>query len=159
VIQTSYTGGDLHFSPAMTLSEGGRDLSLPPRTSSDDYGCETGNCSDLLELSESVRRIVLHDEIPAAERFQIDRADVTGLTNALLGADGYFPPAVIRVLGTGARVYSKPGEAADLDCLDVAMIEARPGQRFLLAVSVPEDQGGCEALVMLATGVLRFLVA
>lgn len=156
VIQRSYAGGDLYDTPAMTLSEGGRTVTVPARTGSVDTSCAQGNCSDLFEMSESIRRVVLNDEIPQAERFHIAPADVSGISGSLLAADGWFAPAVIRVLGSGARIYSKPGYVPDRDCMDVTLIDAK-GQRLLLAATVPEASGGCAALVSLAAGVLRLL--
>jgi hypothetical protein len=156
VIQRSYAGGDLSTSPAVTLAEGGRAVTVPARGGTVDDRCDQGNCSNLYEMSESVRRIVLNDEIPEPERFRIARPDVLGIANALRGADGYFSAPVAQVLGPGARVYSKPGYVPDRDCLDVTLIELK-GQRLLLAATVPEGGGGCDALVALATGVLRLL--
>ena len=158
VIQRSYTvGGNLRSTPAITLTEGSRKAVIPARNGKVDTDCRQGQCSDLLEMSESVRRVVLHNEIPEAERFRLAPADVTGLTAALLGAEGWFEPAVARVLGTGARIYGKPGQVSSRDCLDVTLIEGRSGQRLLLSATVPERQGGCPALVTLATAVLQFL--
>jgi len=156
VIQRSYAGGNLMTTPAMTLAEGVRRVTVPARAGTVDKVCAQGNCSDLFEMSESVRRVVLNDEIPEADRFRISRSDVVGVSNALLGADGYFSPAVTRVLGAGARVYSKPGFVPNLDCLDITYVEAK-GVRLLLSASVPMEQGGCDTLVSLATGVLRLL--
>ena len=158
VIQRSYTvGGNLRRTPAITLTEGTRKMVIPARDGKVDNDCAQGQCSDLLEMSESVRRVVLHNEIPEAERFRLAPADVTGVTSALLGAEGWFEPAVARVLGTGARIYGKPGQVPSRDCLDVTLIEGRNGQRLLLSATVPERQGGCPALVTLATAVLQFL--
>jgi len=159
VIQRSYTVGGTLDSPAITLTEGGRRVVLPARSASAVPECPAGNCSDLFDMSESVRRVVLNDEIPAAERFQISRADVAGLTDALRGADGFLNPAVAKVLGPGATIYSKPGEVSGRDCLDVTLIVSPTGRRFLLSASVPEEQGGCDTLVTLATGVLRLLTS
>lgn len=157
VIQRSYTGGGLLASPAMTLTEGGRSSALPARSSSVVTDCPAGNCSNLFELSESVRRVVLNDEIPAAERFRIARADVAGVTAAMRGAEGWFAPAVAEVLGPGATIYSKPGEVPGRDCLDVAFIKTRTGQRFLLSASVSDEGGDCGTLTGLAAAVLRIL--
>jgi hypothetical protein len=158
VIQRSYGGIDVMTSPAITLTEGGRKTTLPARSGHVDTDCPQGNCSNLFEMSESVRRVVLNDEIPASERFRIDRTDVAGLSADLLAAEGWFGPAVTRVLGAGARIYSKPGYVTDLDCMDVTLIEAK-GKRLLLAATVPDAQGGCAALVNLAAGVLRLLTS
>ena len=158
VIQRSYTvGGNLRSTPPVTLSEGARKATVPARNGRVDTDCAQGQCSDLFEMSESVRRVVLHNEIPERERFKLAPADVTGLTSALLAAEGWFEPAVARVLGNGARIYGKPGQVPGLDCLDVTLIELRDGRRLLLAATVPERQGGCPALVTLATNVLKFL--
>jgi hypothetical protein len=156
VIQRSYAGSSVMTSPAMTLTEGTRKTTVPARTGHVDTDCPQGNCSNLFEMSESVRRVVLNDEIPQAERFAIAPADVAGLSGALLAADGWFEPAVIRVLGADARIYSKPGYVSNLDCMDVTLIDAK-GRRLLLAATVPDAQGGCAALVTLAAGVLRLL--
>jgi hypothetical protein len=156
VIQRSYAGGDPYHTPAMTLVEGGRKVTVPARTSSVDTSCAQGNCSDLFEMSESVRRVVLNDEIPPADRFHVTPADVTGLSGALLAAQGWIAPAVTLVLGAGTRIYSKPGYVPNLDCMDVTFLDAK-GQRLLLSATVPERSGGCAALVNLAAGVLRLL--
>ena len=156
VIQRSYAGNDVLNTPAITLSEAGRKVTLPARANHVVPECAQGQCSNLFEMSESVRRVVLNDEIPEGERFHIARADVAGISSALLGAEGWIAPAVTRVLGPSARIYSKPGYVSGLDCMDVTLIEAK-GQRFLLSATVPDSQGGCGALVTLAAGVLRAL--
>jgi len=159
VIQHSYTVGGMLDSPAMTLTEGGRRVTLPARAATPVPECPAGNCSDLFEMSESVRRVVMNDAIPTADRFRIDPADVAGLTDALLGAEGWFEPAVAQVLGPGAKIFGKPGEVSGRDCLDVTLIETRTGRRYLLSGTVPEDKGGCDALVRIGAGVLRILTA
>ncbi len=159
VIQHSYTVGGMLDSPAIAISQGGRTATLPARAATPVPECPAGNCSDLIDMSESVRRVVMNDEIPTADRFRIDRADVSGLSDALRGASGFLEPAAVQVLGAGAAVYSKPGEVLGRDCLDVTLIQTPTGRRYLLSGSVPEDQGGCDALVKLGAGVLRLLTA
>lgn len=156
-ISRSYGGLAFDESPAMILEEGGRRTYVPVRKAEREPECTTGNCSNLFEMAESVRRIVLHDQIPPEQRFDLDPADVKALAGALLKAEGFFPVAVSRALGSGAKIWSKPGDAADLDCLDVAFIESRTGRRFLVAASVPHSSGGCEALSRLGRGVLDLL--
>ena len=157
VIQRSYTvGGNLRTSPAITLSEGGRTVTIPARTGRVDTDCAAGNCSNLFEMSESIRRVVFHNELRPSERFQISEVDAAALTSALLGAEGWFEPAVAKVLGSTARIYGKPGQVPGRDCMDVTLIEWR-NERLLLSATVPERQGGCPALVTLATHVLQVL--
>lgn len=153
----SYTGGDLSHSPGFTLTEGERYVYVPARNSVLDPKCGPVNCSNLLEMTESIRRVMLNDEIPPDQRFDIAPGDVAALQWALGHADGFFPEAVDAALGPGARIYDKPGDVADRDCLDVAYIVSPAQQRFLLATMVPHSSGGCDALTTLATGVLQIL--
>ncbi|MDQ4089690.1 MAG: hypothetical protein M3163_05235 [Actinomycetota bacterium] len=156
-ISRSYGGLAFDESPAMILEEGGKRAYVPVRKAEREPECSAGNCSNLFEMAESVRRIVLHDQIPVEQRFDLDAADVKALAGALQKAEGFFPAAVTRALGSGAKIWSKPGDAAELDCLDVAFIESRTGRRFLVAASVPHSAGGCEVLARLARGVLELL--
>ncbi len=158
-ISRSYGGLPFDESPAMVLEEGDKRAYVPLRKAQREPECSNGNCSNLFEMAESVRRIVLHDQLPVDQRFALDPLDVKALAGALLKAEGFFPAAVTRALGSGAKIWSKPGDALELDCLDVAFIESRTGRRFLVAASVPHSAGGCEALDRLARGVLELLAA
>ena len=158
-ISRSYSGLEFDESPAMILEEGDRRTYVPVRTAEGDSECDAGNCSNLFEMTESVRRIVLHDQIPPEQRFDLDRSDLQALSGALLKAEGFLSGAATGALGPGARVWSKPGDADGLDCLDVAFVESKAGKRFLVAATVPHASGGCEALSRLARGVLELLAA
>ena len=159
VIQAAYAGSEVAVSPGMTFTEDARSVHVPPRAAAEgDYGCPEGNCSNLLELVESVRRVVLHHEIPPAERFALSPSDLDALADALRGADGFFDEGATSALGVGTRVYSKPGLAPGRDCVDVAYIEGG-GERFLLGVSTPhlDDWEECPSLSTVAYRVLRYL--
>ncbi len=161
VIQRSYTGDGVDVSPAMTIVEGNRRTTVPapssPSTST--YGCGDGNCSNLLEMTESVRRVVLDAEIPQAERFDIAPADIDGLTDALLRSEGFVEGAADEVLGGGARVYNKPGYVPGDACVDVALVtDGRGSEQYLLAVQTPEDGWRCPTVVGIAAATLQFLV-
>lgn len=158
-ISRSYSGLEFDESPAMILEEGDRRTYVPVRTAEGDPECDAGNCSNLFEMTESVRRIVLNDQIPPEQRFDLDPADLQAMSGALLQAEGFLSGAATGALGAGARVWSKPGDADGLDCLDVAFVESKEGKRFLVAVTVPHSSGGCEALSRLARGVLELLSA
>jgi len=158
-ISRSYAGLELAESPAMVFEEGDKRTDVPARTAQRPPECQTGNCSNLFEMAESVRRIVLSDQLPVDQRFDLKARDLDALSDALQEADGFFPAAAKGALGAGARIWSKPGDAAGLDCLDVAFIQSRAGKRFLVAATVPHSSGGCEALGRLARGVLELLSA
>lgn len=154
-IQDAYAeGASVADSPPVHLSEGGRDIVLPGRDSRDDYGCDAANCSTLVELVDSVRRVVMDAELPAAERFAISPADVARVQEALVGADSWIGPGVAEALGAGAGIYSKPGWTSGYDCVDVALVtDAQTAHRYLIGVSAPDD-GECSVLATLAADVL-----
>jgi hypothetical protein len=144
----------------MTIVEGGRRTTVPARSATATYGCgDDGNCSNLLEMTDSVRRVVLDGELPASERFDIAPADIAGLTDALLRSEGFVETAADEVLGDGALAYNKPGYVPGDACVDVALITDGTGSdRYLLAVETPEDGWLCPTVADVTTATLRFLV-
>lgn len=159
VIQRSYSGIDVRSSPAMTLTDGSRTVSLPPRASDDDYGCsDNGNCSTLFELAESVDRVVLDAAQPASRRLPLDPSDVAALGSDLLVTQGFVEPGVKEALGPQAMVWAKPGWVSGLDCVDAGVVEDRAtASTYLLGVTVPDSGVGCDVLADIAENVLSVL--
>lgn len=153
VIQRGYAGFDIRDSPPLVVTEGDRTSTIPARSSSTDYDCpDAGNCSNLYEMTESIRRIVLHDELPPGQRFNLDPVDVRAIDYALLASEGWVDPGVVRALGTRTRVYNKPGFAGGLDCVDVGLVEdVTSGHRFLIGITTPVRTPGDEGCWVLAT--------
>jgi hypothetical protein len=144
-------------SPEMVLSEGGREVDVAERDGEDDYGCEGGNCTNLFEMTDALRRVVLDPELPAGDRFDLDPSDIAGLTDALAGAEGFIAPGVADALGPAARIYTKPGWVPGLDCVETSLVvDPVTGHRFLLGLSAPDD-GSCDELSTMAHDVLRLL--
>ncbi len=154
VIQRSYAGFGVRDVPGFTLDEAGRTHHVPAMVSTAPDRCppRDGNCTDLFELTEGLRRVMLRSEIPAGERFHVAEADLARVEDALCGATpSFFAAGVERALGPGARVCHKPGWVPDIDCLDHAFIEDPvTGDRYLLAASVPETTGGSSCLPLSA---------
>ncbi|MDQ3978433.1 MAG: hypothetical protein M3314_02625 [Actinomycetota bacterium] len=159
VIQRSYTDPEsgLVPSPVMTISEGERTLELPAREVEGTDRCpDRGNCSNLLEMSDTLRRIVLVDEIPPTERFVIAPEDVAALRRALLEAEGFIDPGAEAVFGVGTPVFNKPGQTLDDECVDVGLVEG-PRNGYMLAITTPVDGRECATLTELAQVALSFL--
>ncbi len=159
-IQEAYggEGEQVAYSPPMTLTEGDRSLDVDERFGYDDYGCGGANCTDLFDLADAVRRVVLDAEIPANERFSIAPSDIAGLDDALLGAPSWLEPGVREALGPEARIFSKPGWVGGLDCVDAALVVDPPtGRRYLIALSVPDYGDECGVLGTMAYDVITAL--
>ena len=143
VIQRSYTGTGVRLSPGMTLREGEREQRVEAResTSADRCPPRDGNCANLFELTDGLRRIVLHDELAEEERFALAAADVAALLDALCGSSSsYLRPGAEAVFGAEVEVCNKTGTVPGDDYLDHGLIVApSTGARYLVALSVPEQ--------------------
>jgi hypothetical protein len=158
LIQEPYGAGEqVTWSPEMVLTEGDREVTVPEREGDPDYGCDGGNCTNLFEMADALRRVVLDAEIPAADRFDLSPADIAGLRDALAGAEGFIAPGVAEALGDEAQIFTKPGWVPELDCVETAIVLApTTGHRFLVALSAPDD-GSCDELVTMARDVLTLV--
>jgi hypothetical protein len=162
ILERSYTGRGIRDSPGLTLTEGGRIVRVEARRGREDYGCpDHGNCADLFELTEAVRRVMLAAEIPAAERFPLDPADLAALQDALCGGESSFYEGAKQAFGAEPRICHKTGSVHDRDFLDHGLLEdPASGARYLLAASLPDQGGATEtraALSDLAELALRTL--
>lgn len=164
VIKASYAGFEVKNPPGYTLTEGSNVKTIPARTAQGNYPCASGgnNCTNLFELTEAVRRVVLRDELPEAERFALAAADLDNLENALCKATpSFFASGVTAALGPGATICHKPGWVPGNDSLDHGVITAADGRRFLLAAAVPDpgDSSSQKQLAPVAEGVLGLLTS
>jgi hypothetical protein len=158
LIQEPYGAGEqVTDSPEMVLTEGDRTVTVPERDGDPDYGCDGGNCTNLFEMTDALRRVVLDAELPASDRFAVSPSDIAGLQDALAGAEGFIAPGVADALGDNAQIFTKPGWVPELDCVETAVVLVPgTGHRFLLALSAPDD-GTCDELVTMARDVLAFI--
>lgn len=157
-IQEPYGPGEqVTHSPEMVLTEGDHTVTVPEREGDPDYGCDGGNCTNLFEMTDALRRVVLDAELPAADRFALSPSDIAGLQDALAGAEGFIAPGVADALGDNVQIFTKPGWVPELDCVETAVVLApTTGHRFLLALSAPDD-GSCDELITMAHDVLTLL--
>ncbi|MBW2461959.1 MAG: serine hydrolase [Deltaproteobacteria bacterium] len=127
----------LRTSPAIRYREGGRRGTIPERIAPHLYGrCPAaGNCTSLYELLSVMRRVTLHHELPAAERFNLSDEDVTVIHDALRESYSRIAPGAEAALGPVA-VLNKTGTVPGDDALDHGLItDEVTGRRYLLAVS------------------------
>lgn len=112
-----------------------RHLFVPGRTAGTDY--RGWNDTDLFDLVEVLRRVMLDGELPHAERFGLPAADVQRLQAALCRATPVLlAPGVAEVLGPEARVCNKTGIWPSGTCVDHAYIDDGGGRRRLLLAAV-----------------------
>ncbi|MCS7225505.1 MAG: polysaccharide deacetylase family protein [Gloeomargarita sp. SKYB31] len=159
-LQRGYGGLNVYTSPPLTLREGQRQKTLPRRYAQAAYRCPArGNCANLFELTEAVRRVVLHHELPPVERFRIADADIARLIEALCRAEPSFLAAGAQAaLKQTPQICHKPGWVLHRHCVDSGVIIAGQ-ERYLLAVAMPTWAAGddCQGLSRVAQLVLTAL--
>jgi hypothetical protein len=166
VLQRRYTHplptSNLRTSPAIAYSEGALAGTLPKRVGVGQHPeCPSeGNCVTLLELLDLMRRVTLHHELPAGDRFPLAAADVAALQASLEASPTRMEPGASQALGHPVKVYNKTGEVAGDDRLDHGLIvDTVGGARFLLALAMPYDTTSDAAASTLARQALLALVA
>ena len=162
VIKASYAGFEVKNPPGYTLSEGSKIKTIPARTAKGSYPCASSknNCTNLFELTDAVRRVVLDSEIEAQDRFDLAATDKAVLKKALCSATpSFFAKGVTKTLGSGATICHKPGWVPGLDSLDHGIITSAKGQRFLLGAAIPDpgDSSSQGKLAILAEQTLSAL--
>lgn len=112
------------------------------------------NCTTLFELQDVLRRIVLHDELPASVRFPVPSADMLALRKALRKRVGKHKlwQAVKHTLDEHRTlVYGKSGSSRGASQLDNLFFDAPQG-RFLVTPLVRwyrhEPEAGPSMLVL-----------
>ncbi|MCA9581110.1 MAG: hypothetical protein KC416_04905, partial [Myxococcales bacterium] len=151
-IKGGYAGFEVKNPPGYTLTEGAKTDVVPARAAQGTYPCASGksNCTNLFELTEAVRRVVLRDEVPLAEQFDIPEKELALVESALCNATpSFFADGAKKVLGAGTVICHKPGWVPGLDSLDHGLVTADDGRRFLLAAAIP-DPGNSSSQAKLA---------
>ena len=163
ILERSYGAWGVRRSPALTLTEAGRSRRVEARRGRASYGCpDGGNCADLFELTEAIRRVVLRAEVSEAERFALDPADLAALDGALCNAESScFLDGARAAFGAEPRICHKTGSVRDDEALDHGLLEdPSTGARYLLAAAIPTEgdvRTAKERLSELAERVLRAL--
>jgi len=130
-------------SPTITLRQGRRVQTLEARHGTGTYDCpDEGNCTTLLDLTETMRRVMLHEELPVAERYRLREPDLAVLRDALAVARNRHIAEVFEEAFGDApvRVWHKPGYALQW-VSDVLFIHRTDtGQRWVVAMAARRDR-------------------
>lgn len=136
--------GLLRHSPAVTLVEGKTEKPLPERHGKRQFECpDLGNCTTLLELGDTIRRIVLHDSLPRSapsERYALDSRQVR-LLQACLEAERTRGMGVVNGLREAfgpqrpVRMYHKAGFALDWFSDAVLVHRTDTDERWLVVMA------------------------
>jgi hypothetical protein len=135
-------------SPAITVNEGDKTLKLPELNGTSTQHCPgQGNCTSLVELAETIRRVVLHEKLPPKRRFDLGPKELELLRGALAGkrtrGAGVVNGLKAGFAGQPLEFYHKPGYAARWFS-DVVFVKAPESQKqWIVAMA---GHGGRDAL-------------
>ncbi len=144
-------GPTLRSSPVMRWREGERSGELPAREAvGRDPDCK-GNCATLFELHEVQRRVMLHEELPASERFPIDPRDVARMRATMKVTRKRLGSVPDELFGAPVEVYNNVGRIPRVALLENAtLVDRASGRRVFIVASVafPGVLGDSDALVV-----------
>lgn len=137
ILRRGYGGtGRMSRSPEIRTLDQGRPGRLRATRSRTNWPTCRRNCTSLFELQEMLKRLVLHQEFPKAQRLPLSSSDASKLARSLRSQWKWVKPAITRVLGQNAIIYNKAGSVPGNHLLDNAVILSQKG-RYLLTVASP----------------------
>ncbi len=135
------------FSPPVDLVEGDTRARLPPRRGRGHYRCpDLGNCTSLRELAEAMRRVMLHEHLPAGERYDLGDAELRLLRGALEAPRREHGRLLVEAVQRGfgdsvpLRVFHKPGYADRWTSEILFAHRTDTGQRFVVAAAARRNR-------------------
>lgn len=173
--------GSNRHSPAIDIRSGEKSWSLPERQDSRAYrqgrctgidrrnapradAAFEGNCTSLLDLAQTMLRVMLHEHLPEGERFDLGPEDIS-LLREVLGKRRSRGMGVVDGLraGFGARpirTWSKPGYALRWFSDNVFVEVEDTGEQYVVAMANFPGRDACNAAArhvgaILASGALR----
>lgn len=147
--------------PRIGLRQGKKTRTLPAEVGRGSYACVySAACSSMADLTSAMRRLMLHEQLPKAQRFNLDRGELRVIRNALkaerkrgmdvvLQIEKAFPPGRI-------VAFHKPGFSEGWMSDVVYVYDKSSHKRWLVAMAA---QGGRSALNGAAAAVGEALAA
>jgi hypothetical protein len=134
---------------SMTITHTWSGISFGEQRGATILSSKTGNCTSTAELAECMRRIMFHESIPEAERYQLTNAQVDairygggglyGLENKEAGP--YAWESDLKKIFPKARYFHKAGMISNYT-LDVAyIVDENSNTRFILSLAANTGKG------------------
>ncbi len=147
----SRKGPTLRSSPEMHYQEGELQGELPAREATSHHPTCKGNCATLFELHDVQRRVILHEELPAEQRFPIGQVDVERMRATMRITRKRLGRVPDEAFGAPVEVLNNVGRIPGLALLENATLLERGGTRrlFMVAsVAFPAALGDTDRLVV-----------
>ena len=130
----------LRISPAITLQEGKKSLKIPAANSNAPSVCSSAACTSLQDLAESTRRLMLQEQLPPNESFNLKQADLLVLRRAMRSSDRTRGTEIVDRFAqvfrdSRVKFYSKPGFSEDWYTDNVYIFDPRYNQAWIVVMS------------------------
>ncbi len=130
----------LRVSPEIVLTEGKKSVKLPAVSSKAPAVCSSGACTSLQDLAESTRRLMLQEQLPEAESFNLKREDLLVLRRAMRSADRTRGTQMVDRFAevfkdSRVKFYSKPGFSEDWFTDNAYIFDPRFNQAWIVVMS------------------------
>ena len=126
-------------SPEIVIEDKGVRSTLPARYMRKELPCEEeGNCTTLDNLAEALRRVMLHEKLPASERFALGPRELDVLRRALRHRKKRGNGVVDGLregFGKGLTVAHKPGYSRKWFSDVVYAFDERSGRAWIVAMA------------------------
>ncbi len=126
--------------PAITLSEGKKSTKLPAYNTKTQSVCGSAACTSLQDLGECSRRLMLQEQLPANESFDLKREDLLVLRRAMRSEDRTRGREMVDRFAAvfkdeRVKFYSKPGFSEDWFTDNVYIFDPRYNQAWIVVMS------------------------
>ncbi len=129
----------LRSAPPITLQEGKRSVKLEAENSKRAVECSAAACATLQDLAEASRRLMLQEQLPASESFDLERGDLLVLRRAMRAErsrGNEMVDAFAEVFNDErVRFYSKPGFSEDWFADNVYIFDPRVNQAWIVTMA------------------------
>ena len=130
----------LRISPEITLSEGKKTTKLPAAKSNAPVACSSSACTTLQDLGESIRRLMLQEQLPASETFNLKQQDLLVLRRAMRSEDRQRGTQIVDIFAkifkdSRVKFYAKPGFSEDWFTDNIYIFDPRYNQAWIVVMS------------------------
>ncbi|MFA5625848.1 MAG: LysM peptidoglycan-binding domain-containing protein [Bradymonadales bacterium] len=129
----------LRVAPAITLKEGAKTHQIPASNSKLNVNCSAAACTTIQDLAESTRRLMLQEQLPASESYNLKHSDLIMLRRAMRAerTRGTEMVDIFAAVFKDERVkfYSKPGFSEDWFTDNVYIFDPRHNQAWIVTMS------------------------
>ena len=130
----------LRVAPAITLVEGNKKTTLPAANSKAASVCSSAACTSLQDLAESSRRLMLQEQLPAEESFNLKNDDLLMLRRAMRSPDRTRGTEMVDRFAAvfkdpRVKFYSKPGFSSDWFTDNAYIFDPTQNQAWIVVMS------------------------